>query len=165
MFTTARVEMCLSKATLRIVEDDRGVPHRVANVGLTIDPLPAELAQELGDAVYSYLFDGQGVIKRELGRIVLDPRVPQQTAHVLTAPDMRNAYVQLRHVDVLGLGVNVEEDKKTGARSLRATFRLQFGISEREHRDFLAAKFGDMLWWTFGPEQHPLQLEGVAPRG
>lgn len=160
MFRTDRVAMVLAKANLRIVKDDRDVEHRVAICGLVVDPFEATLARELGDDIAGHFFTEDNQIRPELGRVVLNPRVPQQMVHLLTAPDMKTATAKIRYVDVLALAVNVEEDSKSGQRWLKCTVQIRFGMAEREHRELLAARFGDKLWWTWSAEQMPLELEG-----
>lgn len=156
MFRTRNVKMQLAKASLRIVKDDKGDEHRMAECGLVLDPFTGELAHELGLDVYSHLFNEDTEIRPELGRIVMNPRVPQQLAEIRTAPDLKQPTFTVRYVDVLALGVNREEDPEVGDVWLRATVKVRFDLADKPHRELLAAHFGDLLCFTFQLEQSPL---------
>jgi hypothetical protein len=42
---------------------------------------------------------------------------------------------------------------------LRATVKVRFDLADKPHREFLAAKFGDLLFLTGSAEQEPLSFE------
>jgi hypothetical protein len=153
--------MSLSKATLKMVKDDRGVEHPMAECVLLRDPFPVFLAHELGDGVADHLFSNDKV-RDELKTITLDPYVPQQAITVRETPDSEGV-VTLRHVDILTLTCAACQDEDTGERWIKASVRIRFGLAEREHRDFLVRAFGMQLCWSFAVEQRPLPLEAETP--
>jgi len=158
MFTTDNVQLLLSKATLKLIKDDKGVEHPMAECILLRDPFPIALARELGEGVADHLYDDEDGIREELQSITLDPKVQQQAISVREAPDVPSPLVTLRHVDILTLTCAKAVDEKTGEVWIKASLRVRFGLAEREHREFLVRGFGHLLCWSFSVEQRPLPL-------
>lgn len=153
MFSSENVRMLLAKATMKIVTDDKGVQHRMAECALVLEPFTLALARELGDEIASHLFTADGNIRPELESASLDPRVPQQAITVRETPDSAPT-VTLRQVDVFGLSVGRQSSEVMVW--IKATVKVRFSLADRAHRDFLARGFGLTLCWTFEAEQNRL---------
>jgi hypothetical protein len=154
MFVSENVWMVVKAAKLSVVEDDKKVKHRMAEVQLVIDDLPRPLAAELGDDVSSHLFTSDGAIRRELATVTLDPRVPDCAVTVRQAID--GPSTELREVEVLSMTFARQEDERTGRKWIKATARVRFDLAPTVHREWLAMHFGYGLHFTFEAEQGDL---------
>lgn len=151
MFVSENVWMVVKAAKLSVVEDDKKVEHRMAEVQLVIEDLPLALAAELGDDVSSHLFTADGAVRRELATVTLDPRVPDCAMTVRQALD--GPGTELREVEVLSMTFARQEDEKTGREWIKATARVRFDLAPKIHREWLAMHFGYGLHFSFQAEQ------------
>lgn len=158
MFSTRDVWMVVKAAKLSVVEDDRNVEHRMAECQLVIDPLPSELAEQLGENVAGHLFNRDGMARHELATITLDPRVPKQRVSVRQVTD--GPHTEIRDVEVLSLTGARQEDEKTGKEWIKATVRVRFDLAPKVHREWLSMHFGYGLYFSFDVEQMDMLPKG-----
>lgn len=158
MFTQRNVWMVIKAAKLAVVEDDKGVEHRMAECQLVIDPLDRTLAHELGEDIASHFFTEAGALRPELNTITLDPRVPNQMMTARPTVDSREGRV-IRDVEVLALTVAKQVDEKSGKEWLKATFRVRFDFAPKTHREWIAMYFGYGQCFSFDAEQ--LSLDDI----
>lgn len=65
MFVTENVRVLFKRANLKLVQE-AGELHRVAEATFVLEPLPPELAHELGEDIAGHLFDENEQIRAEL---------------------------------------------------------------------------------------------------
>lgn len=150
MFISRDVWMVVKAAKLTVIEDDKGVEHRMAECQLVLDPLPRELALEMGEDVAGHFFTADGALRRELATITLDPRVPNQRMTARGGPDLPGS--EIRDVEVLSLTVARQTDDKTGKEWLKATARVRFDFAPAVHREWIAMYFGYGQCFSFEAE-------------
>lgn len=160
MFVTENVWMVVKSAKLSVVEDDKKVEHRMAEVQLVIEDLGHELARELGEDVASHLFSDAGAIRHELATITLDPRIPPQCATARQTADAPST--ELRNVEVLSMTFARQEDDKTGKEWIKSTARVRFDLAPKVHREWLAMHFGFGLHFSFEAEQGDMLRDNPA---
>lgn len=151
MFISENVWMVVKSAKLSVVEDDKKVEHRMAEVQLVIEDLPSDLAHELGEDVASHLFTDAGAVRHELATITLDPRIPNQCARARQTVDTPGT--ELRDAEILSMTFARQEDDKTGKEWIKATARVRFDLAPKVHREWLAMHFGYGLYFSFEAEQ------------
>ena len=154
MFRTKNVWMVFKAAKLTVVEDDKGVDHRMAECSVLLEPFPYELAQELGEAVAAHCYNDAGALRTELQTVTLDPRVPPQLMTVCGAVDVPGTKID--HVEILGLAVSHQVDEDTAREWLKATIRIRFDFAPRIHREWLGMYFGQGGFFSFELEQQYL---------
>ena len=160
MFVTPNVWMVVKAAKLSVVEDDKGVEHRMAECQLVMEEIPAGLAREIGEDVASHLFTADGAVRHELATITLDPRVPQQAVSARQVPD--GPATALRIVEVLSMTFARQEDDKTGKEWIKLTAKVRFDLAPKVHREWLAMHFGYGLHFSFELEQMELSVGNIA---
>lgn len=151
MFASRDEWMVVKAAKLSVVEDDKKVEHRMAEVQLVIEDLPRALASEMGEDVAGHLFTDGGAVRHELASITLDPRVQNQRISVRQVVD--GPATEIHDVEVLSLTCARQEDEKTGKEWIRATARVRFDLAPRIHREWLSMHFGYGLHFSFDAEQ------------
>jgi hypothetical protein len=160
MFHSSNVSALFKKGTLKLIQNEDGEWRRVAECTLVVEPLPVELARELGEEVASHLFTDEGRIREELESIDLRVRLGLQHVTARIDPDVERPAALISPVSVKDLSATRCEDKKTGREWITLSFVLVFSLEEKAARNFVLDRFGQALYWTFESMQR--ELEGIA---
>ena len=159
MFTSNNIPALFKKGTLKLIQNAEGEYRRVAEAQLVIEPLPVELARELGDEIAGHLFDDADKIREELEAI--DLRVRAGLQHVtVRLDDALEPIAVLSPASIKDVSATLREDMKSGRAWLSLSFVVVFSLEEKAARNFVLDQFGRPLLWSFECVQR--ELDGLA---
>lgn len=161
MFVTEKIPLVIQKAALQFDQDEDGNDRRVAELSLVIEPLPYELAAELDADLTGHLFTSDRLIRPELNKVTLNPRVGYQRVTVNLAEDMA-AIATIQNAKIGDFTVTKRIDKH-GREWLKAVLLVTIDLGEKKVREFLFFHFGTIRLFTFMPEQGDI-LSRIDPQ-
>lgn len=134
-----------------------------------------DIAKALGHDIAEHCFSSKGKIRPEFTQYQFRLRLPRQRVTVEMATDASSPHAVLRQVLASSVVIQKRGELKPAAavekkskkvapqgETLRLVVALSLSVAEREHRDFLAQRFNDTLFFTFDDEEQSLPFEPVT---
>lgn len=172
MFTSV-VKMHLSSVGMKIERNKKDEAEPVVQVGLTLEPLTPDLAEELSAEIAEHCFDKKGRPRAEIQAITFDLDEKQQRIVAKSAEDGVEPNATLKNARPVSVTITVRgekpdpgvKQKKVAPQNatIRATVLFLVQPNDAETRQFLMCRFKSTHYFEFGTEQKQIDF-GPAPK-